>query len=287
MLHGYYNGFGTPGYVTDGINSIDRLISESIYGVREVRNEYGTYASFDTHATSNLGWIHDLPGAPFSMRAYCWCDGGREGHEEDCPPNFHHFESDFQAYWYKHSNRGQTCNQKIGSSEWRKIQRECEDWVLAQPRAFRVLITGSREWASDLYAPVPGKKWKRLREDWYERNHPDVLAMRNALSVARKRANGAHIRVIQGGAQGADQIAGALTRKAESASVELHPALWGRREDGSYNKAAGFERNQRMVDSGADICLAFLKRSAANRGTQDCIRRAQKAGIEVVEVWDA
>ena len=24
----------------------------------------------------------------FYMSAYCWCDGGAEGHEDGCPPNF-------------------------------------------------------------------------------------------------------------------------------------------------------------------------------------------------------
>lgn len=285
MLHGYHNGFPTPEHVGTGIVSIDQMISEHIYGVREVRNEYGTYASFDMHATSNSGWIHDLQGAPFSMRAYCWCDGERPGHEEGCPPNFHHFETDFQAYWYKHSNRGQTCNQKISSSDWMKIQRECEDWVLAQPPAYRVLITGSREWAADLYEPVPRKKYKRIREDWYEQLHPDTQTMRGALLGARKAANGAHMRIVEGGAQGADQLAGLLTSRASNASVEVHPAIWDRKSDGSYNKMAGFQRNQQMIDAGADICLAFFKTGAANRGTKDCVDRAKRAGIEVVETW--
>jgi len=285
IVQGYYDGFPTPGHVSAGIVAIDKMISEHIYGVREVRQEYGTYASYDMYATSNSGWIHDLPGAPFAMRAYCWCDGEQEGHEDECPPNFHHFETGFQAYWYKHSNRGQTCSRKITSSEWMKIQRECEDWVLAQPPAYRVLVTGSREWASELYEQVPGKKYKRIREDWYEQLHPDVQTMRGALLSARKMAGGAHMRIVEGGAQGADHIAGLLASKADNASVEVHPALWDRKESGAYNRAAGFERNQRMVDSGADICLAFLKRSAANKGTKDCMARAAKAGIEVVEVW--
>lgn len=286
MFAGYFHGSPTPGYVNTGINSIDALISEHIYGVRVVQQEYGTYAPLDMRAVVNSGWIHDLPDAPFSLRAYCWCDGLREGHEDGCPPNFHHFVTGFQAYWYKHGNRGETCNQEITSSEWMKIQRECEDWVLAQPPAYRVLITGSREWGSELYEPIPGKKYKRIREDWYEQLHPDTQTMRGALLGARKMANGAHMRIVEGGAQGADQMAGLLARKADNASVEVHPALWNRDERGGYNRSAGFERNQRMVDSGADICLAFLKRSAANKGTKDCMARATKAGIPVLEVWD-
>lgn len=287
MLNGYYNGYETPGYVSTGIHSIDELISEHFYAVRPVTQTHGTYASSDLWATSNSGWTHELPeGAPFAMRAYCWCDGERQGHEDGCPPNFHHFESDFQAFWYKHSNRGQSCNQDISSADWRKIQRQCEDWVLEQPKGYRVLITGSREWASELYEPVPGKRWKRIRQDWKSIQSDDLKLMMGALRVARERANGAHLRIVEGAANGADQVAGLLGDWAENATVETHPALWDRKPDGSYNKLAGFQRNQRMVDSGADICVAFLKRSAANKGTKDCMDRAKKAGIEVVEVWD-
>ena len=44
-------------------------------------------------------------------------------------------------------------------------------------------------------------------------------------------------------------------------------------------RAAGPDRNQRMVDSGADLCLAFPL--DGSKGTQDCMRRARDAGIPV------
>lgn len=50
-----------------------------------------------------------------------------------------------------------------------------------------------------------------------------------------------------------------------------------------YCPVAGHIRNQEMVDSGADICLAFYKIGAKNRGTRDCAARAKKAGIKVVK----
>lgn len=43
--------------------------------------------------------------------------------------------------------------------------------------------------------------------------------------------------------------------------------------------AAGPIRNQRMVDVGAGVCVAFL--FPDSRGTQDCVRRAKKANIPV------
>lgn len=56
--------------------------------------------------------------------------------------------------------------------------------------------------------------------------------------------------------------------------VEAHPADWR-----SCGRAAGLIRNQRMVDLGADLCLAFPL--GESRGTWDCVARARKAGIEV------
>lgn len=51
----------------------------------------------------------------------------------------------------------------------------------------------------------------------------------------------------------------------------------------AHGKAAGPLRNQAMVDSGADVCLAFYKQGAGNRGTSDCVTRARAAGIPVKE----
>jgi hypothetical protein len=60
--------------------------------------------------------------------------------------------------------------------------------------------------------------------------------------------------------------------------LDVHRADWA-----THGKAAGPRRNQAMVDSGADVCLAFYRDGAGNRGTTDCVRRARTAGIEVHE----
>ncbi len=73
---------------------------------------------------------------------------------------------------------------------------------------------------------------------------------------------------------------------------EPYPALWQKpcgprcfhkrtRKDGTpYYSCAGFIRNQRMVDTGADVCLAFPR--GKSNGTYDCASRAKSALIPVI-----
>jgi hypothetical protein len=83
--------------------------------------------------------------------------------------------------------------------------------------------------------------------------------------------------VMTGGAQGADTLAH-QTAVEMGYAVEIFKADWDK-----YGKRAGPDRNQRMVNAGADLCLAFPL--AGSIGTWDCVRRARAAGIPV-EVFD-
>lgn len=109
-----------------------------------------------------------------------------------------------------------------------------------------------------------------------------VIAMTSALeTLYREYPDNNEFIVVHGGATGADTLAGDFVSQAKSylknkgytVKEEVHPADW------DLGKYAGPIRNQRMVDLGADICLAFP--SADSRGTKDCIRRATRASIPV------
>lgn len=99
--------------------------------------------------------------------------------------------------------------------------------------------------------------------------------------------------LVHGAASGADRLCAEWwdmqDRKAES-----HPADWTAecqatcqlghrrtRPDGSdYCPAEGHYRNQRMVDSGLDLLIAF----PGGRGTADMVRRCEAAGVEIIRM---
>lgn len=115
----------------------------------------------------------------------------------------------------------------------------------------RILVTGSRTFA-------------------------DAAALREALvDAAHKYAGGGPATLVSGGCpSGADHLAETFWHEM-GLPVEVHRADWG-----AHGRAAGPRRNQQMVDLGAAVCVAFP--TADSRGTWDCVRRAEAAGIPVV-----
>jgi hypothetical protein len=86
--------------------------------------------------------------------------------------------------------------------------------------------------------------------------------------------------VVSGHAFGADALAESAARFFDL-EVETHPADWD-----TYGRRAGPLRNQEMIDSGLDALIVF----PGGRGTADMVRRAQKAGVAVVDAvaeWEA
>lgn len=103
-------------HVQAGLLSLGYLIEELIDGVH---NETSCGPA------SNIGPDYNHEGETFALRAYCWCDGAKPGHEDDCPPNFEHRPSGFRACWYKHVQRGASQNKKLSVAEWERMRAEC------------------------------------------------------------------------------------------------------------------------------------------------------------------
>lgn len=123
--------------------------------------------------------------------------------------------------------------------------------LMAESNAFRILVTGSRDWTDE-----------------------NLIAGALLHEVSR-RPSSETITVVHGAARGADKVA-ARVAVHYGWQAEAHPADW----DG-YGKSAGFIRNAEMVALGADVCLAFYKQGAGNKGTDHCASQAGNAGIPV------
>lgn len=118
---------------------------------------------------------------------------------------------------------------------------------------FRVLVTGSRAWIDPL--PVHNALNGLLRE------HGALAVMHGACP--------------SGPDSYAAQWVAQAVRRHPGCVVEIPvPADWE-----TYGRKAGPLRNQHMVALGHDLVLAFW--DGTSRGTADCIRRAEKAGIPV------
>lgn len=125
------------------------------------------------------------------------------------------------------------------------------------PQVTRILITGSRDWTDIgqiIYAIL----------DAVDNRGPNVL-------------------VHGGSPTGADKLADDVA-KAVGLATEVHPADWEHE-----GRAAGWNRNRRMVALGADICLAFIGRCTSPRcktsvshpshGASHTTKLAEAAGI--------
>jgi hypothetical protein len=97
--------------------------------------------------------------------------------------------------------------------------------------------------------------------------------------------------LVHGAASGADRLC-AKWWEMQDRTTEPHPADWTAacrptckdghrrtRPDGSdYCPAEGHYRNQRMVDSGLDLLIAF----PGGAGTADMVRRCKAAGVSII-----
>jgi hypothetical protein len=116
----------------------------------------------------------------------------------------------------------------------------------------RVLVTGSRHWKNAAF-------------------------IRMVLDRVAEVYGSGNLTIVHGACpSGADLIADQWAREnaGRGVVVEPHPANWKR-----WGAAAGPIRNTEMVDLDAEVCLAFI--DPGSRGTLDCARKAEQAGIRV------
>ena len=127
----------------------------------------------------------------------------------------------------------------------------------------RIIITGSRNWEG------PAAEAK-------------VHEILNAVQFLAE-ALGSPLTVVHGDCPtGADAIADRWARRRDSEGVELetYPANWG-----AEGKSAGFIRNLRMAEKGADLCFAFHR--DLSRGTLHMIGSAETYRIPTfVITWE-
>lgn len=114
----------------------------------------------------------------------------------------------------------------------------------------RILITGDRNWRD-------GVRVYRALEQWLGQHLFDPIT------------------IISGDARGADTYADVCAQLL-GYDVERYPANWE-----EHGRSAGPRRNQQMLDSGVDRCIAFHDDLAASKGTRDMVERVERAGLPV------
>jgi hypothetical protein len=119
----------------------------------------------------------------------------------------------------------------------------------------------------DIYTSIPDKLLVTGSRHW-----DDVDMVEEVLGIFRHR----RLTLVHGDAPGLDRIAATIWIGWGKKSWP-HRARWR-----LHGNAAGPIRNQEMVDRGGfTACLAFPL--GVSRGTRDCMRRAEAAGISVFE----
>lgn len=125
---------------------------------------------------------------------------------------------------------------------------------MVEPKPYRVLVTGSRTW-------------------------PEIEKVKKVITATYTRLSKyclGELILVHGTARGVDEAASKAWLEA-GGTVEPHPADWD-----TYHKQAGFVRNKEMVDSGIDLCLAFIHNNS--RGASQCLRLVEREGIAALVV---
>lgn len=116
---------------------------------------------------------------------------------------------------------------------------------------YRVIVCGDRNWSN------------RERLDEYLNQHDE---------------NFGPLYIIQGGARGADSMAGNWAAVRARPSVKV-PANWKK-----YGRSAGPIRNRKMLERKPDMVIAFHDNIHESKGTKDMLRAAKEALVPTILV---
>jgi len=99
----------------------------------------------------------------FVMRAYCWCENEREGHQDSRPPNFVHKATGLKFAWYKWAGRDTTSNvDSMKGSAWYGLLGECFASIEGEEYATKLACDDPRhtydnDLLGDTYCPKCGE----------------------------------------------------------------------------------------------------------------------------------
>jgi hypothetical protein len=106
------------------------------------------------------------------------------------------------------------------------------------------------------------------------RDYDDWRTVWRVLDGVANRFN-VHVRIVHGGATGADQLAARWARETGQEAI-AYPADWK-----AHGRAAGPIRNALMLErEKPDLVVAF----PGGRGTADMVAKARAASVDVLEV---
>lgn len=103
----------------------------------------------------------------------------------------------------------------------------------------------------------------------------ELKALRYLTSVCdHVLKNKSNVEVVSGCARGADRL-GEVYAYSKGWSVKRFPADWD-----THGKSAGMIRNKQMAEY-ADAAIVIMVEGAGNKGSQNMVECAEKAGIPV------
>jgi hypothetical protein len=155
-------------------------------------------------------------------------------------------------------------------------------------RNLRILVTGSRSYNNS--SAILGVLANTAAEIWFAEAKAEfgAEAMKDVDMVEAVRLSFATITAVHGDCPtGADSVVRKSIARGEAAQAatgehfmwrqERHPADWK-----TLGRRAGPMRNKKMVELGADVCVAFISKDS--KGAAGCANMAERAGIRTIRI---